>query len=626
MIYTACFGISGVHTTVIMLEFALPNMHALAVMVMIAVALFLFARDNIPLETTSLVVLVILAIGFQIFPYEAADGEVLSPSDFFLGFGNRALIAVCALMIVGQGLISTGALEPVGRILARLWKRSPSLTLLLTLVMTAFLSAFINNTPIVVLILPILIGVAVKTGTSPSGTLIPMGFASIVGGMATTIGTSTNLLVVNVAADMGMQPFNMFDFIGPAAIAGSVAILYLWLIAPRIIPARTPPMSRGVSRVYTAQVQLNPDSNMVGRSLADAISRLGGKTNVETIQRGKVFINPLPDVKLRGGDRITISNTQQNLREFARLLGGILYSGDHAVDESNPLSAEGQQISEVAITPASRLNGMRIGSADLLARYNLRLLAFNRFEGMEERESPGLDETRLRAGDVLLVQSTLQNLADLKQSSDFLILDGSINLPKARKAPIALAVITGVVVLAALRVMPIEISALLGCLVLILTGCLNWKDAMNALSTQVILIIVSSLALGLALLKTGGADYLANLFVYITFGAPPSIVLMSLMMMMGVLTNVVSNNAAAVIGTPIAIGIAQRLGLPLEPFVLAVLFGANLSFATPMAYQTNILIMNAGGYKFGDFVRVGVPLTIITWLILSGVLIWAYSL
>jgi di/tricarboxylate transporter len=386
-------------------------------------------------------------------------------------------------------------------------------------------------------------------------------------------------------------------------------------------------MNRGVSRVYTAQIRLNENSPVVGQTLADAIARVGESINVETIQRGRgVFINPLPDVKLRASDRITTSDTQQNLREYARILGGTLYTGDHAVDESHPLSTEGTQIAEVAITPASRLNGVRIGNAGLLSRFGLRLLAFNRFEGMEERESPGLDDTRLRTGDVLLVQSTLENLAELKQIPDFLILDGSIKLPRARKAPIALAVITGVVGLAAARVMPIEISALLGCLVLILTGCLNWKDAMNALSTQVILIIVSSLALGLALLKTGGADYLANLFVYITFGAPPAVVLASLMMMMGVLTNVVSNNAAAVIGTPIAIGIAQRLGLPLEPFVLAVLFGANLSFATPMAYQTNVLIMNAGGYKFGDFVRVGIPLTLITWLILSGVLIWAYSL
>ncbi len=609
-----------------MLELALPNLHALAVMIMIVVALVLFTRDSIPMETTSLVVLTVLATGFQIFPFES-DGQVLAPSDFFLGFGNRALIAVSALMIVGQGLISTGALEPVGRLLARLWRRSPALSLLLTLLMTAFLSAFINNTPIVVLMLPILIGVAVKTGMPPSGVLMPMGFASIMGGMATTIGTSTNLLVVNVAADMGMERFNMFDFAGPALIAGIAATLYLWLIAPRILPRRAPPMNRGVSRVYTAQIRLNSNSPMVGRSLADAITRAGESIKVETIQRGKgVFINPLPDVKLRAGDRIATSNTQQHLREYARLLGGTLYTAEHAVDADHPLSAEGQQIAEVAITPASRLNGVRIGNAELLSRFSLRLLAFNRFEGMEERESPGLDETRLRSGDVLLVQSTLENLAELKQSSDFLILDGSINLPRARKAPIALAVIIGVVALAAMRVIPIEISAVLGCLVLILSGCLNWKDAMNALSTQVILIIVSSLAMGMALLKTGGADYLANLFVYITFGASPAVVLMSLMMMMGILTNVVSNNASAVIGTPIAIGIAQRLGLPLEPFVLAVMFGANLSFATPMAYQTNILIMNAGGYKFGDFVRVGVPLTIITWLILSGVLIWAYSL
>jgi di/tricarboxylate transporter len=609
-----------------MLELALPNMHALAVMIMIVVALALFTRENIPMETTSLVVLVVLTIGFQLFPFES-DGQRLAPSEFFLGFGNRALIAVSALMVVGQGLISTGALEPIGRLLSRLWRKSPALSLLLTIFMTAVLSAFINNTPIVVLMLPILIGVAVKTGSAPSSSLMPMGFASIIGGMATTIGSSTNLLVVNVAADMGMTRFSMFDFSVPVLIAGSVALLYLWLIAPKLLPKRLPPMNRGVSRVYTAQIRLNDNSPVVGLTLAEAIARTGETIKVETIQRGKgVFINPLPDVKLRAADRITTSNTQQHLREYARLLGGTLFTDDHEVDASHPLSTDGTQISEVAITPASRLNGVTIGNAGLISRFGLRLLAFNRFEGMEERESPGLDETRLRTGDVLLVQSTLENLAELKQSPDLLILDGSIKLPNAGKAPISLAIITGVVALAAAKIMPIEISALLGCLVLILTGCLNWKDAMNALSTQVILIIVSSLALGLALLKTGGADYLANLFVYITFGAPPAIVLMSLMMMMGILTNVVSNNAAAVIGTPIAIGIAQRLGLPLEPFVLAVLFGANLSFATPMAYQTNVLIMNSGGYKFGDFVRVGIPLTIITWLILSGVLIWAYSL
>jgi di/tricarboxylate transporter len=609
-----------------MLELALPNLHALAVMVLIVIALVLFARDEIPLETTSLVVLVALTVGFQIFPFEA-EGVRLQPSDFFLGFGNRALVAVSALMIVGQGMISTGALEPVGRFLARFWRRGPVVSLVLTLLVTAVLSAFINNTPIVVLMLPILIGVALRTGTSPSGTLIPVGFASIVGGIATTIGTSTNLLVVNVAADLGMDRFNMFDFLGPVLIAGTGALLYLWLLAPRLIPERRPPMSRGVSRFYTAQIRLNPDSPVVDKTLAEALARAGENMRVETIQRGRgVFLRTLPDVRLKSGDRITTSDTQSNLREYARLLGGTLFSGDQQVDDAHPLTASGEQIAEVAITPASRLNGTRIGNAQLFSRYGLRLLAFNRFEGMEHRESPGLDEIRLRTGDVLLVQSTLENLSELKSSSDFLVLDGSIKLPRTRKAPIALATIFGVVALAAFRVMPIEISALLGCLALILTGCLTWKDAMKALSTQVILIIVASLAMGAALLKTGGAEYLANLFVYITFGAPAPVVMMSLMLMMGILTNVVSNNAAAVIGTPIAIGIAQRLGMPLEPFVLAVLFGANLSFVTPMAYQTNIMIMNAGGYKFGDFVRVGLPLAVITWLLLSGVLIWAYEL
>jgi len=609
-----------------MLELALPNTHALAVMIVIIGALVLFTRESIPLQTTSLLVIVTLTVGFTLFPFEA-DGHVLQASDFFLGFGHKALVAVCGLMIVGQGLIRTGALEPVGRMLARLWRKGPVISLLVTILITAVLSAFINNTPIVVLMLPILIGVAVRTGVSTSGSLIPMGFASILGGMATTIGTSTNLLVVNVAADMGMDAFSMFDFLGPATIAGFFAIIYLWLIAPHMIPERQPPMSDTVSRVYTAQIRLDKNSIVVGKTLANASLRVGEGMKIETVQRGQgVFINPLPDVVLKAGDRLTTSDTQAKLREFSRLLGGTLFSGDQAVDAEHPLSAEGQQIAEVVITPASRLNGVRIGNARLRSSYGLRLLAFNRFEDSQERKSPGLDEVQLRSGDVLLVQSTVENLRELKETADFLILDGSIQLPSTKKAPIALATMLGVVALAAFDIMPIEISAILGFMALIVTRCLNWKDAMSALSTQVILIIVSSLAMGAALLKTGGADYLARLFVYITFGAPPSVVLGGLMLMMGILTNIVSNNAAAVIGTPIAIGIAQRLGMPLEPFVLAVLFGANLSFATPMAYQTNILLMNAGGYKFGDFVKIGVPLAIGLWLVLTAVLVWAYGL
>jgi len=609
-----------------MLELALPSSHALAVMALIIAALVLFSRERIPLQTTSLLVIVALTVGFTLFPFED-DGEVLMASDFFLGFGHKALIAVCSLMILGQGLTQTGALEPVGRALARLWRRIPSVSILLTVLITTLISAFINDTPVVVMMMPIVIGIAMRTGEPPSKSLIPMGFAAILGGMTTTIGTSTNLLVVNVAADLGMAPFGMFDFTGVAAIGAFFAVLYLGLVAPRMLPARQAPMSELVARLYTAQIRLGRSSVANGTRLADALMRTGNALRVESVQRGPgVFINPLPDVVLRPGDRITTSDTQANLREFARLLGGTLFSGDHAVDAEHPLNAEGQQVAEIVITPASALIGRAIGEAQLRSQHGLRLLAFNRYENSQERKAPGLEEVQLQAGDVLLVQSTPENLRELKQVPDFLVLDGSFQLPSTRKAPLALAVMLSVVALGAFKILPIEISAVLGCCVLILTGCLNWKEAMAALSAPVILIIVSSLAMAAALMKTGGADYLAGLFVYVTFGAPPAVVLGALMLMMGILTNIVTNNAAALIGTPIAVGIAQRLGLPLEPFVLAVVFGANLSYVTPMAYQTHLLLMNAAGYKFSDFVRVGLPLAIGLWLILTAALVWVYGL
>lgn len=605
----------------------LPNYHALGVLLLVGLALVLFSRDRIPLETTSLVVMAVLTVGFTLFPYTAPDGSVLDPGGFFLGFGHTALVAVCALMILGHGLVRTGALEPVGRFLAIFWRKSPALSLLATLLTCAFLSAFINNTPIVVMLLPILIAVSVRTGVSASGMLLPVGLVSIVGGMATTIGTSTNLLVVGVAADMGLAPFNMFDFLRPAAIAGTVAVLYLWLIAPRIVPERQVPMQAGVNRLYTAQIRLPRDSYAIGKTLAEVIERCGGTIKVEKIQRSPgVFVTTLPDVIIKAGDRLTTTDTQENLREYARLLGGKLYSGEYEVDETHPLKSDDPKIAEVAITPRSRLLGVRVGEARLNSRYGLRLLALHRFNRDEQTRATGVDNTVLRSGDVLLVQSSADKLNRLKQGGDFLILDGSINLPKTRKAPLALAIMVMVVVIAAFRILPIEISALFGVLALLLTRCLTWQEAMGALSIQVVMIIVASLALGSALMQTGGSDYLAQLFLSLSFNAPSFLILGALILLMALLTNVVSNNAAAVIGTPIAISIAQQLTLPAEPFVLGVLFGANLSFVTPMAYQTNLLVMNAGGYRFNDFVRVGLPLMVLLWIVLTAVLTYAYGL
>jgi di/tricarboxylate transporter len=589
-------------------------------------ALLLFTRERIALETSSLLVLVTLAVGFEVVPFEY-EGRVLHAADFFLGFGHEALVAVCALMIAGQGLVRTGALEPVGRLLARAWALSPSFSLLLTLLVGGALSAFVNNVPIVVLLLPILISVSLRTDTPISGVLMPMGFATLVGGMSTTIGTSTNLLVVSVASELGMRRLQMFDFFLPVAVAGGIGLLYLWLVAPRLLPLRKTGLQDTNPRIFAAQLLVKEDSYGDGRTLAEAVAKAGGDMKVSRVLRGEhTYLLPLPDAVLHAGDRLLLSDTAENLKEYEGVLGGTLYSGDEPVDDEHPLHADDQQLAEVVVTQGSSLAGTSLAASRFAERFQLLTLALHRAGWQLQAMRAGVQDVKLRVGDVLLIQGPREQIADLKRRADVLVLDATADLPSTRRAPVALAIMAGIILSAAFGLMPIAISALAGVLLMLVTGCLGWRDAARALSTQVILIVVASLALGSALLKTGAADYLAQLFVLATEGASAAWLLSGLMLLMALMTNIVSNNAAALIGTPIAIGIARQLGLPEEPFVLAVLFGANMSYATPIAYKTNLLVMSAGGYRFTDFLRVGIPLTLIMWLAFSWLLPQLYGL
>jgi di/tricarboxylate transporter len=530
-------------------------------------------------------------------------------------------------MIAGNGLVRTGALEPLGRNLSRLWKLSPALSMLLTLIVGAFLSAFVNNVPIVVLLLPILISVSLRTGVSASGMLMPMGFATLVGGMSTSIGTSTNLLVVSVAADMGLRKIQMFDFFIPAAIVACIAIIYLWLIAPLLLPDRQTRLTDTSPRIFSAQLAIPEESFAVDKTMADLIDKTGGMMEVSRIMRGSgTYIQPLPDAHIRAGDRLVVQDTPDNLKEFESALDATLYVGDTAVDEENPLSDEGQQIAEIIVVQGSPLQGVTLKQLNFAGRYQLLVLAINREGSTLETMREKLNDIRLRTGDILLVQGHHEKIAETKHAGELLVLDATADLPHTDKASTALLIMAGIVIFAAFGLAPIAVSAVCGVFLMLLTRCLTWRDASMALSTQVILIVAASLALGVALLKTGGAEYLAQVFVSVTTGASPAVILSGLMLLMAVLTNIVSNNAAAVIGTPIAISIAQQLQLDPEPFVIAVLFGANMSYATPMAYKTNLLVMNAGGYTFMDFVRVGVPLTVIVWLGLSFLLPTLYTL
>jgi di/tricarboxylate transporter len=584
-------------------------------MALTVAALYLFTRDRIPLEMTSVGLIAVLATGFALFPYPG-----VKPADFFAGFAHEALVAVCALMVLGQGLVRTGSLEPVGRILGRFWGKAPFLSFLMTLIVGAFLSAFVNNTPIVVLLLPILISVCLRNNTSPVGVLMPMGFATLIGGMATTVGTSTNLLVVSVARDLGQDPIGMFDFALPAAIAGGVAIVYLWLIAPRLLPGRTINLDNPSPRLFEARLQIDEGSPFNGRMLADAIAATDGSMRVTRIRRGENFILPLPDVVLTAGDRLRVRDTPSQLKLYEKSLGASLYSEDQRVDEEHPLSADNQMLAEIAVVQGSTLDRTNLKFTRFLDRYGLAVLALHRAGRDIWHAKEEIQEVMLQPADILLVQGSRDQIAQLKETTDFLVLDASVDLPKTDKAPIALATLIGAIALAATGVMPIAVSALLGVAVLLTTRCLNLGSAIRAISPSVYFVVVASLALGHGLVVTGAIDAVTRVFLWGTTGAPPTVILSALMLLLAILTNIVSNNAAAVIGTPIAVGIATQLGLPAEPFVLAVLFGANMSYATPMAYNTNLLVMSAGNYTFSEFVKVGLPLTVLMWVTLTWVL------
>ncbi len=587
--------------------------HAVAVLALTAVAFALFASERIAIETTSLALLVVLTVGFELFPY-AGKGAQLAATDFFLGFGHQALVAICGLMILGRGLVVTGALEPASRVLARMLEASPSFALLVVLVLCAAASGVLNDTPIVVLMLPVLVGAALRTKTSPARTLMPMNYAVLIGGMGTTIGTSTNLIVVSIAADLGLRRFEMFDFIHVTALAAIGGILYLWLVLPRLLPERASPLGDASPQVFAAVLHVAGDGFAAGKTLSDAQKKAGSTMRISRVVRGGLELARLPTLTLRADDQLYVTASAKDLREFAEQLGAKLFKADdleHPVDDEHPLKAEGQELAEVVVTEGSSLHGSTLRMTRFGDWHDVVIVGLHRAGGQPMRGRDGIGDVQLRAGDVLLVQGTEEAIGRLRSRARLLVLDQSYELPRTERAPVALAILACVVLVAAFKLAPISIAALAGCAAMMLTRCLDWEDAAGALSTKVILLVASSLALGSALEKTGGTAWLAAQFVSATQGLPAEWVLALLMLLMAGFTNFVSNNAAAAVGTPIAIGIATQLGVSAEPLVLAIMFGANFCYVTPMAYQTNLLVMSAAGYRFSDFVRGGLPLLVI---------------
>ena len=606
----------------------MPTPHAVLLLIVTALVFFLYTRPWIRLELVSLLLLVTLLLIFYLFPFNATDGR-LTEVEIFQAFGHPALVAICSLMILARGLTTTGAMEPVVRLLNRVWRINRWLGLLFTLVVAGVASAFINDTPVLVLMLPLLLGLADRTNYPASKTLMPVNFAILAGGMLTSIGTSTNVLVLQIAEDLGMPPMGLFDFTSTAATAFAVAIPYLWLIAPRLLPNNNNGQARATStRVYEASIRIDDgNSKLKGRAIADLGRVLGRQLPAFAVVREGRELAIGEAGPLATGDVLLLRDTPEGLRDLATTFAADLFerAGAGRFIEKDAVRAE-TSLAELVIGSQSELNGRTIKEARFAEQHQIVVVGLSRGTGGLLRSVSDIASTPLSAGDVLLVQGAADQIERLRGRPDLMLLDASLAFARSPLAPVALAIMGGVLLAAALNLLPIHVAAFLGVILMLVTGAVRFEGVGRALSLEIVLLIASSVALGQSLVITGAAGWIAQGVAVVVVVFPPAAQIAVFMTFAAVLTNFVSNASAAAVGTPIAIATAAELGLPLEPFVLAILFGANLSYATPMAYQTNLLVMKAAGYRFADFVRVGGPLVAVMLVVLSFLLARRYGL
>ncbi|OCC24779.1 transporter [Croceicoccus estronivorus] len=594
-----------------------PTFHALAAMV-VTIGMFIgFARGRMSVEIVSLLTIAVIAVGLYFFPLphtQPTDGLRLA----FGGFGHYALITICSLMIMGRALVVTGALDPAARILERVWKINHQVGLLVSLLIAFFLSMIVNDTPVLVLLIPIFVQLAARGAMPASKTLIPLNAAVLIGGMATTIGTSTNLLVVSIARDLGMPHMNVFHYTPIVLTAALVALPYLWLVMPRLLPAHSVEEMHEQRRFLT-RLRIPVGSELVGKALDALRPRVPADFAFEENPAGP----------MEAGQRILISGTHEALEEAVRTLKGEVAPGWVLAKIRQKAAALGDDVMvvEMAVTADSRLLQRTLATSGIADLYNVAVLGIHkppRLIGPGHEEATG--ELRIAEGDVLLAIGLVDDLQEFARGDSLLILDGAKEMPRRSKAMLSAAIMFGSIGTASIGLFPIAIAALGGAILMLLTGCVKFDRVGRALSAKVIVLVAASIAVGSLVMETGAAAWLGELMAAFLQYLPPAAVLAAIMLFVTALTNFASNATAATIGTPIAFNIANHLGMPAEPLVLAVLFGCNLCYATPIAYQTNMLIMAEGDYSFGDYLRTGVPLVLLMVVTLSILLVIQYGM
>jgi len=561
-------------------------------------ALILLVSEKIPVDLTSIGIMAVLMLT-----------GILTPAEAVAGFANPAVVTVAAMYIVSRGLVRTGAVGYAGRKIIELSKGNGNRTILLMVIIVACSSAFINNTAVVVLFIPIVLSLSCEFGFSPSTCLIPVSYASILAGTSTLIGTSTNIIVSDLSASYGYGDLKMFELAPLGVPIAAAGILFLTVSARRLLPEHVAPTCERreqQNRKYLAEVRIPENSPLIGAEPEEVLREMYPDMDLlEIIRYNRIIYLHGRKLKLKEGDLLFIKAPADDLVQ-------ILNSG--AAELPNPKTSEGSPhnlvLAELIVTPESSLRDQTLPESVLSGEPEISILAVKR-HGLHYTEKR-LENLVLKNGDIVLIQCPEKQLDAVHHMTEAIVIeDIQQQIVYRNKAWRAVLIFLGLVVAAATGLADIMVCAISSVALMLLTGCLQIRETYRALQGDVLLLIVGTIALGSAMEKTGTAAAYANYFLTLFRGLEPRYVLAGILLLTSIGTHVLSNNATAVLVMPIAISTALSLGVAPKPFIIAVCFGASACFASPIGYQTNLMVYGPGGYEFQDYFRLGIPLNLI---------------